>query len=432
MPRQMQLTLITSLTKQIRQSQREVVILFTDIEGSTRYWDNRGNIKGRLMVDRHNRILTPIVRHFQGRVVKTIGDAVMAVFEQPALALRAATAMQQALAQERLHDSGFDIHIRIGLHVGDAVVERNDVFGDVVNVAARIVNEAQADEILISGRLARRLDKTQFRRNKKGGFTPKGKRRRIALYCCHWQQHEDLLPQLKSAPLHPLGMQQSIEVIGYLLAILAGLYLFHLYYLRYLLADNEVLALLLLNPGTMLWRYWFITLALLLLGATLVWRILRIKTIPTRLLKGVKGLASGTLLFILLYSLSGLLPQDTPLRFHHSLYTSQHLFVEVRDESASIRQAPDPQAQTMLEVNRNTLLLLSNFKRVGRTEWNKVLVDEGRYGWIERVRPASHGVAEKRISWTGKFSLRYGDLYMLLLALTGVIWGYRSFHVKPH
>ena len=431
MPAKLQSTLITSLTSHIHQSQREVTILFTDIEASTRYWGNRGNVKGRLMVDRHNRLLIPIVRHFGGRVVKTIGDAIMAIFEQPEQALKAATAIQQALEQERNNDTAFDTHVRIGLHIGEALVEQNDVFGDVVNVAARIVNEAEADEVLISGRLARRLDKEQFKRNKKGGFTPKGKHQRVALYRCHWQQHEELLSQLKTKPFTPLGLGQSVEMLAYLLLILGGLYFFHLHYLRYLLADNESLALLFLNPGTMSWRYWYLTLPAILISAALLWRAIRINALPTRALKLLKGSATGSLLFMLLYTLGNQLPTNAPLHFNQSLYASHHLFVEIRADAATIRQSPDPQSEALLQLPRNTLLLLSSVRKIDNTEWNRVLIDEGEYGWVERVREAQIGVAEERISWAEKFILRYGDIYLLLLVIPAVVWGYRSFHVRP-
>jgi class 3 adenylate cyclase len=431
MPGKMQSTLIKSLTNHIQQSQREVTILFTDIEESTRYWGNRGNLKGRLMVDRHNRILLPIVRQFHGRVVKTIGDAVMALFTKPEHALSAAIAMQQALQQERENDRQFGIHVRMGLHIGEAIVERDDVYGDVVNVAARIENEAEADEILISGRLARRLDKQQFKRSKKGGFTPKGKHRRIALYRCHWQHHEDLLQKVKLRPLTPLGLGQSIEMVAYLLTIIATFYFIHLNYLRYLLADNETLALLFLNPGTMLMRYWYLTLLGTLLAASLLWRAMRINAVPTRALKALKGGAAGGLLFMLLYLTSWLVPQGDPLGFNRSLYSSHHLIVELRQDNTAIREAPNSSAGILLQLEAGTLLLLSDIRRIDKTVWNKVLVDKGRYGWVERVQHARLGAAERRISWAEKFTLRYGDLYLLLLVLPAVVWGYRSFHVRP-
>jgi hypothetical protein len=69
--------------------------------------------------------------------------------------------------------------------------------------------------------------------------------------------------------------------------------------------------------------------------------------------------------------------------------------------------------------------------RNGDTVWNKVLVGEERYGWIKRIQPARLGIAENRVSRAGKFTLRFGDLYLLLLALPGLVWGYRSFRLRP-
>ncbi len=431
MPGKMQETLIRSLSSHIHQSQREVTILFTDIEDSTRYWGNRGNIQGRLMVDRHNRILLPIVRQFHGKVIKTIGDSVMAMFNQPEHGVSAAIAMQQALQQAREQDRQFRIHVRIGLHIGAAIVESDDVYGDVVNVAARIETEAAGDEVLISGRLARRIDKEKFRRNKKGGFTPRGKHQRIALYRCHWQQHENLLRGIKLKPFTPLGMQQSIEMLGYVLATIGVFYFVHLHYLRYLLADNETLALLTLNPALMLGRYWYFTLLCCLISSVLLWRAMRINAIPYRVLKAIRAAAAGGVLFVLLHTLSTLLPMEKMANFGSHFYASHHLFVEVQQDNAAIHQAADSESAIIMHQDAGSLLLLSNVRRNGDTLWNRVLIDEGRFGWIKRIQPARIGIAESRISRAEKFTLRYGDLYLLLLALPGFIWGYRSFRVRP-
>ncbi len=125
-----------STAQRISQSKKEVSILFTDIEDSTSYWHKHGDVGGRLMVDRHNRILFPLIKKFRGRIVKTIGDSIMAMFKQPDDALLAAIAMQQAVRKEHLEDTGFEIKIRIGIHTGEAIVEQDDVYGDVVNIAS--------------------------------------------------------------------------------------------------------------------------------------------------------------------------------------------------------------------------------------------------------------------------------------------------------
>ena len=431
MLKKMQSTLIKSLTSHISQSQREVTILFTDIEASTRYWGNRGNVAGRLMVDRHNRILLPIIRQFRGRVVKTIGDSVMAMFSQPVAAVDAAIAIQQALQRAREEDREFDVHVRIGLHIGDAVVEHNDVYGDVVNVAARIEAEAKRDEILISGRLARRLDKEHHRSSKHGSFTPRGKHRRIALYLCHWQEHEELLARIRLNPLSRLGQRQQLEVAGYLLVLLISIYLFYHHYLRYLLADHEVLALLLLNPGTMLWRYWYLTLLLTIGIALLLWRSARIDVIPSRGFKLLKGAASGTLFFALLQGLAMLIPLHDIPGLGSPLVETHHLFVELEQDETPIHAEPSTVAEVVRRDDAGTLLLLADVRRVKETVWNKVLLEEGQYGWVMRIRPADIGITEQRISRAAKFSLHYTDLLLLLLTLPAIFWGYRSFHIRP-
>jgi class 3 adenylate cyclase len=69
-----------SMARYIRGSQRTVTILFTDIEDSTELWARLGDVDGRLLVDQHNRMLFPVISRFDGRIIKTIGDAVMAAF----------------------------------------------------------------------------------------------------------------------------------------------------------------------------------------------------------------------------------------------------------------------------------------------------------------------------------------------------------------
>jgi len=427
----LQNTLVMSLTSHIHQSRREVTVLFTDIEDSTRYWGNRGDVEGRLMVDRHNRILLPLVRQFHGKVLKTIGDSIMAMFNSPDAAMNAAIAMQQALQRVREEERDFRIRVRIGLHIGEGIVESDDVFGDVVNIAARIKSEADANEILISGRLARRLDKQQFKRGKKGSFTPKGKNRPMAVYRVDWQQHQNLLLGLKRKPLVPLGRRQSLEMLGYAMLLLTSLYFVYASYLRYLLSDNETLALLFLNPTSMLQRYWYIGLGAGTVIFSSLWWAMGINAIPSRILRMVKSTAAGGILFVLLSGLSSVLPAGLIPGFELPIYHSRHLFVEVLADSASIRERPDDAAQSIMQQSAGSLLLLTDVTTNGDTTWNKVLVGEERFGWIKRVQPPRIGIAEERVTLAQPFRLRYGDIYLLLLSLPGFVWGYRSFRIRP-
>ena len=130
---------------------KEVTIMFTDIKGSTAYFETRGDINGLSMVFRHNELLFPIIKHHQGTVIKTIGDSIMASFPDALHGVKSAIEMQQTLSSHNAkHQVQDQIQIRIGLNGGRGIVENRDIFGDVVNLAARIESLAEPGQILIS------------------------------------------------------------------------------------------------------------------------------------------------------------------------------------------------------------------------------------------------------------------------------------------
>lgn len=126
-------------------------ILFTDIVGSTRYFAAYGDQAGLRMLDRHNRALFPLIEQANGRVIKTIGDSILAVFAQPGDALRAAFALQRRLEEVRASlPEEEQMHIRVGVHYGLVTEKDNDVFGDAVNLAERVKSSAASDQVFVS------------------------------------------------------------------------------------------------------------------------------------------------------------------------------------------------------------------------------------------------------------------------------------------
>lgn len=128
---------------------RNLCLLFADVSGSTRLYEKLGDAEAMRAVERCLHRMERATVSFKGRVVKHIGDAIMAVFETPSDAMHAACEMQQ-----RVDDlpavSGVKLTIRVGFHFGTALEENNDVFGDTVNTAARISEMAKSGQILAS------------------------------------------------------------------------------------------------------------------------------------------------------------------------------------------------------------------------------------------------------------------------------------------
>ncbi len=130
---------------------KDLTILFTDICGYTHYMETMGDLKGRAMLQKHNDIVFAAIEQHGGKVIKTIGDAVMATFVAPLPGVRAAVEIQEALSNyNRTAEPSDKIKVKIGLNHGSALVDDKDLFGDAVNVAARVQAKAGPDEILVS------------------------------------------------------------------------------------------------------------------------------------------------------------------------------------------------------------------------------------------------------------------------------------------
>jgi len=420
-----------NLVRHIKRSQKDTTVLFTDIEDSTRYWDRHGDLKGRLLVDRHNRLVFPVIRYFRGKIVKTIGDAVMATFKNPEQAINAAIAIQQTLASEREKDRKFKLRIRIGIHTGKAIVEHGDVYGDVVNVASRVESRGKGDEILVSASTAGRLKSSEYSLVKKGSFTPKGKKKSMTLYRCHWQDHPNLTGNITFTSFLPMVRRQKAELLVFATVCLGMLYFAYINYFRYLLSDSETRALLTLNPHDLLAIHPLVPSLLILLILGMVFIIVSMQTIPhafLRILKGGFGLAIGFFLFYLpVKNLS--LPVNKELGI--PIYESSHLFVEVTGENAAILTRPSVGSKVFRKINAGQLLLLTDVEKKGEMIWNKVLVAKEQYAWIPRIVPPKLGVPEQRMSVVNKFYFRRLDMYAWLAGLAGFIWGFLNFRLRP-
>ncbi len=128
-----------------------IAVLFTDVVGSTKYFKTHGDIKGREMLRKHHRIAIAIVEDYGGSLIKEVGDSVMVYFPDALNALKASIKMQhQFNSYNKNNESNNEIHIRVGIHFGKVIVEEKDIYGDVVNVAAKLTNLANGDQVFIS------------------------------------------------------------------------------------------------------------------------------------------------------------------------------------------------------------------------------------------------------------------------------------------
>jgi class 3 adenylate cyclase len=118
-------------------------VLFTDLVDSTARAQQLGDREWKELLDRHDDVCHDEVGSHRGRVVKTTGDGVLAVFDGPARAVQCAQRIVH-----RLGDIG--LSLRAGLHAGECELRGDDVAGIAVNIAARVMHEADDDQVLVT------------------------------------------------------------------------------------------------------------------------------------------------------------------------------------------------------------------------------------------------------------------------------------------
>ena len=174
----------------------ELAVLFADVSGSTRLYETLGDERALATVARCVVLMRDACDGHGGRVIKTIGDGVMAVFPIADDAAQAAVAMQAHIAAEP-----FDarVALRIGFHFGAALESDGDVFGDSVNIAARLAGIAHALQVITSGGTAAMLSPwLRARTRALASLTVKGKAHDLDVWELLWEDSADDLTTLST------------------------------------------------------------------------------------------------------------------------------------------------------------------------------------------------------------------------------------------
>lgn len=168
---------------------RNLSVLFADICGSTAFYESMGDEIAQRLMSSCITTLSATASAHQGTVIKTIGDAVMCTFPTANGALQAACAMQTAVQNTNYH--GNNLHISIGFHYGSVICEAGDVFGDTVNVAARISSHARAHQIMTSQAVVQEISEELRLKTKRITTAEfKGKQIEFDIFIVNWNEED--------------------------------------------------------------------------------------------------------------------------------------------------------------------------------------------------------------------------------------------------
>lgn len=170
-----------------------IAIMFADISGSTRLFEVLGDATARVTVSDTLELLTKVIHIHNGTVIKTIGDEVMCTFPTADDSANAATEMQETLedANDMREEDSPEIKIRVGMHFGPALLEGGDVFGDAVNVAARMAAQAKGGQIITTKSTVDLLQPIMRASTRFVDRAPiKGKKEDIEIFEIIWQEED--------------------------------------------------------------------------------------------------------------------------------------------------------------------------------------------------------------------------------------------------
>ncbi len=192
-----------------------LAILFADISGSTRMYESLGDERAHALISACIQTISHVAVIRGGEIVKTIGDQVMCIFEGVEQAVQAAIEMQRSLDTLPAPGDHLRPNIHVGLHAGPVIRQEGDVFGNAVNMAARMVYLAKPRQIITTyptierlfhaGKVkARCVDRTTIR----------GKGGEFCIYEIVWEEHDQTVILRPDLELPPQGGRLQLALGG--------------------------------------------------------------------------------------------------------------------------------------------------------------------------------------------------------------------------
>ncbi len=176
----------------------KLAIVFADISGSTTLYDTLGDVVARNLVSQCISLMTKQMEKYQGVLVKTIGDEIMCTFPSASQGLEAVIGMQEEVTDELRQQTQdpkipVSLSIRVGLHYGPVIQEEGDVYGDAVNVAARMAARAKSGQIITTKDTVEVLPPALREITRHVDTMPvKGKAKELDVFEVIWEPEEDV------------------------------------------------------------------------------------------------------------------------------------------------------------------------------------------------------------------------------------------------
>ncbi len=168
-----------------------VTVMFTDMVGSTALTQTKGDAVAQRVVRAHNRITREALTDYAGKEVKHTGDGIMASFTSTSSGVEAAIKIQRQVEVHNKANPDLPVHLKIGINAGEPIAEDDDLFGTTVQLAARIVDKAQSEQIFVSEIVRGICAGKSLKFTSRGEYDMKGFGEAMNLFEVVWRHEED-------------------------------------------------------------------------------------------------------------------------------------------------------------------------------------------------------------------------------------------------
>lgn len=194
---------------------KKLAILFADISGSTALYEKLGDQPARQLIARCLTMLNTTLATYSGTLIKTIGDEILCTFPTAESALNAACEMQRAVKTDNLSNRN-PMFIRIGFNYGEVICEDGDIFGDAVNVAARVAAITRSNQIMTTTAVVDVLPgslQAKVRKISRADF--KGKQEQLDIHQVTWELEDMSSTRIGMSTFRKLNVDGNDLVLTY-------------------------------------------------------------------------------------------------------------------------------------------------------------------------------------------------------------------------
>ncbi len=193
----------------------KAVVMFADVAGSTAMYENMGDELARERISKALNALIAISRRHGGKLVKTIGDEILVYFPDVDMAVYAARSIQETMEDDRSPET-IGVSIRIGMHFGSIILENDDIFGDTVNVAARVSGLAKGRQILCTHEVVYLVKNADLSNQMRAydRIKVKGRNEPLDVYINAWEEEGDITNMATASSFtNPAKHDQASELV---------------------------------------------------------------------------------------------------------------------------------------------------------------------------------------------------------------------------